>query len=154
MSAENDNVEIDIDEVLNLEEESYKLGFDEGTAENAKQQLMEGKQYGYQTGFQRFLIVGYMQGLVIDWEEQAHAYSNWAQIEPRVKSLRSLVFDIPTSNGDDEVVEFETKLHKARNKLSVVVGLTKEQWKVPVLDELAKEIGGELQVSENLDEMW
>ena len=46
--------DFDIDEVLNLEEEQYNLGFKEGQEHSTKEQYLEGKQYGYQTGFQRF----------------------------------------------------------------------------------------------------
>ena len=46
--------DIDIDNVLNLEEEQYELGFKEGQIQGTKDQYLEGKEYGYQTGFQRF----------------------------------------------------------------------------------------------------
>ena len=46
--------DIDIDNVLNLEEEQYELGFKEGQIQGTKDQYLEGKEYGYQTDFNDF----------------------------------------------------------------------------------------------------
>ena len=45
-------------------------------------------------------------------------------------------------------------IKKARNKLRVIASITKETWKIDSLDNLVKEVGGTLQVSENPDDMW
>lgn len=147
------DLEIDSDLVLNLEEEYYTKGYKEGQEESTKQQYKEGKEYGYQTGFQRFLVVGYIQGLVEDWEAHSDNY-DIKSLPGHISQLKKLIDDIPLTNGDDEVAMFETRVNKARNKLRVVATLTKETWKINKLDDLIKEIGGLLQVSENVDEMW
>lgn len=68
------DISIDTDEVLNVEEEYYQKGFREGQEQSTRQQEMEGKEYGYQTGFQRFLIVGYIDGLVEHWSRNIQTY--------------------------------------------------------------------------------
>lgn len=145
----------DLDDVLNLEEDYYKEGYKEGREHSTKQQYIEGMEYGYQTGFQRFLVVGYIQGLVEYWELHLDSYgpSNKA-LAAHLSQLTELVATIPTTNGDDEVEVYEKQLSKARNKLRVVAMLTKESWKISKLDDLVREVGGQLQVSENPDDMW
>ncbi|KAK6456840.1 uncharacterized protein RJT20DRAFT_134144 [Scheffersomyces xylosifermentans] len=143
---------IDTDEVLNLEEEYYQKGYKEGQEHSTKQQLTEGKEYGYQTAFQRFLIVGYIQGLVEEWTVHLDDYNS--SVSNHLVQLNELVSDIPMTNGDSEVSEFEKRINKARNKLRVIATLVKESWKINKLDEVVKQVGGQLQVSENVDDMW
>lgn len=140
-----------LDEVLNLEEQYYNEGFNEGQEFSTKEQYIEGKEYGYQTGFQRFIIIGYMKGLLEDWDLQENLSSS---VQSHIEQLRKLVNDIPMTNGDEEVAIYEKSLNKARNKLRVITTLTKEQNKITNLDNLVNEIAGKLQVSENIDDMW
>ncbi|WLF78896.1 hypothetical protein PVL30_002643 [Lodderomyces elongisporus] len=151
-----DELDIDFDDILNPEDEYYQQGYKEGQEQSARQQLHEGKQFGYQTGYQRFLIVGYIQQLVDDWERSGAGdkYDNWTQLQMHISSLRDLIGGIKTSNEDDDVAVYESNLKKARNKLRVIVGMTREFWKINTLDKIVEEVGGTLQVSENLDEMW
>ncbi|CAI5755610.1 unnamed protein product [Candida verbasci] len=145
------DINLDTDEILNLEVENYEKGFKEGQLQSSRDELLEGKQYGYQTGFQRFLIVGYIQGLVEDWETKIDQYEN---VKSHLSQLRALIFNIPTVNDDKEVEIYEKNLLKARNKLRTIATVLKENWKINELDNLIKEVGGNLQVSEHLDEMW
>lgn len=45
-------------------------------------------------------------------------------------------------------------IKKARNKLRVIANITKESLKIDNLDNLVKEVGGSLQVSEDQEDMW
>lgn len=143
---------IDTDVVLNLEADVYREGFLEGQAHSTKQQFNEGKEYGYQTGFQRFLIVGYIKGLLEHWRGNSNEYPN--TIKNHLNSLESILLQLQLTNGDAEVAHYEKIIQKARNKLRVVTMITKESWKISSLDQLVKEVGGSLQVSENVDDMW
>ena len=49
---------------------------------------------------------------------------------------------------------YEKNVAKARNKLRVIATIRKDQARISKLDQLVDEIGGKLQVSENVDEMW
>lgn len=144
------DIELDVDEVLNLEEEYYQKGFLEGQEHSTREQYIEGKEYGYQTGFQRALIVGYIQGLMEYWKEN----KDLNNVDGHMTQLREIVEGIPVTNGESEVAEFEKRINKARNKIRVIATILKESSKVSKLDELMKEMGGTLQVSENVDEMW
>mmetsp|Transcript_2392 Transcript_2392/g.2662 ORF Transcript_2392/g.2662 Transcript_2392/m.2662 type:complete len:184 (-) Transcript_2392:25-576(-) len=154
-----DMTELDynMDTLLNLEEEYYRQGYQEGQDFSTKQQYNEGKEYGYQTGFQRFLVIGYIQGLLNHWKENIEQYEKGVEnksLRNHISQLNELVQNIPTTNGIDEVKEFEKRITKSRNKLRVIANICKELWKVNKIDNLMKEIGGQLQVSENVDDMW
>lgn len=146
--------DIDIDNVLNLEEEQYELGFKEGQIQGTKDQYLEGKEYGYQTGFQRFLIIGYIQELMKFWLSHIDQYNNSSSLRNHLNNLEDIMAQISITNGDKEVEDYEKNIKKARNKLRVIASITKETWKIDSLDNLVKEVGGTLQVSENPDDMW
>ena len=57
-------------------------------------------------------------------------------------------------NDEDSVAQFEIQLKKVRNKLRVICQLNKESWKINDLDKLVEQVGGSMQVSENVVEMW
>lgn len=155
--AEMAEVEYDMDKILNLEEDYYRQGYQEGQEFSTKQQYNEGKEYGYQTGFQRFLIIGYIQGLVSYWLTNIKDYDTEREntsLRNHLAQLNDLIQDVPITNGMEEVKEFEKRITKSRNKLRVIASICKELWKVNKVDILMKEIGGQLQVSENVDDMW
>ncbi|GBL50638.1 hypothetical protein ACI3LY_001611 [Candidozyma auris] len=141
--------DITLDDVLDLENEFYKEGFTEGQEKSVRDNFLEGKAYGLQTGFQRFLVLGYIQGLVESWEQ----YQSKA-VQGHLSQLKDIIKDIPLTNGDKEVAKYELAIGKARNKVRVLASITKSSEKIAKLDNLIKEVGGALQVSENVDEMW
>lgn len=141
--------DVNLDDVLNLEEEFYSKGYQEGQEKTASEQFLEGKVYGLQTGFQRFLVVGYIKGLVDEWEKLPEK-----AVQLHLKQLRSYVDDMSVSNDDKAVEQYEKKVLLARNKVRVIANITKTSDKVAKLDSLIKEVTGSLQVAENMDEMW
>ncbi|RLV95353.1 putative ORAOV1 family protein [Spathaspora sp. JA1] len=149
------DLNIDTEEILNPEEESYKQGYREGQQQSTNEQYVEGKQFGLQTGFQRFLIVGYIQGLVDQWKKRLGQYEgNVTALESHLRQLEDLISGIPDGNSDTEVAEYESRLTKARNKVRVISTLTKDNSNINSLDDLIKSVGGQLTTSENVDEMW
>lgn len=153
-----DEEDFDIDEnmdlLLNLEEQYYKEGFKEGTEESTRKQYIEGKEYGYQTGFQRFLVVGYIRGLIVYWENNLESYDASKSIANHITSLKQIVQEIPFSNKDADVGQYDKLVNKARNKVRIIASLCKEQSKVNNLDAVLRTVGGEMQVSGNADDMW
>lgn len=141
--------DITLDGALDLEQEYYLRGYKDGQEQSAKEQFLEGKIYGLQTGFQRFLVVGYIQELIEEWKQV-----EGKAVASHVARLEDMVRDIPLTNGDEEVERYEKAVSRARNKIRVVATITKCSQKVAKLDDLIKEVGGSLQVSENVDEMW
>ncbi|KAI5962586.1 uncharacterized protein KGF55_003662 [Candida pseudojiufengensis] len=150
------DLDIESDDTLNLEKKFYNLGYQEGIQQSTREQYLEGKQFGYQTGFQRFLIVGYIKGLINDWNSNLKKYESnqQQQIQNHLTQLTNFVNNITLINSDSEVEKFEKNLSKSKRKLRIIVGITKEHWKIENLDELINKVGGNMQLSENVDEMW
>lgn len=142
--------DLTLDGALDLEENYYNEGFSEGHERSAKEQYLEGKAYGLQTGFQRFLIVGYIRGLLEEWNKLPADN----KISSHLSQLKDLIEDIPLSNGDEEVAQYEKVVSKARNKIRVIASLTHTSDKLSKLDDLIKLVGGSMHVSENVENMW
>lgn len=142
-----------MDQLLNLESQYYEDGFSQGQQESTRKQMIEGKEYGYQTGFQRFLVVGYIRGLHNYWLENLSQYES-KSLSNHLLQLEAMLAAISTGNGDKEVEIFEKNVVKSRNKVRVISNIVKEQWKVNKLDELLADVGGQMQVSEKVDDMW
>ncbi|SGZ48332.1 CIC11C00000005112 [Sungouiella intermedia] len=141
--------DLTLDEALDVEENFYAEGYRDGKEQSAKEQFLEGKVYGLQTGFQRFLLIGYIQGLIEEWRKDERP-----GISNHLDQLEKLVSEVPLTNGDAEVEIYEKAVLKARNKVRVIATITKTSNRVLGLDNLIKQVGGSLQVSENLDDMW
>ncbi|CUM68521.1 uncharacterized protein PRCAT00006247001 [Priceomyces carsonii] len=147
------DISIDSEEVLNLEEQSYQKGFEEGIAKGAQERYIEGKEYGLQTGFQRFLIVGYLKGLAEYWEDNISSYDQ-KSLPSHISQLKELLNGVPTSNEEEDVADYDNKVKKARNKARLIANMVGDSQRVNNIDSLVREVGGTLQVSENVEELW
>ncbi|KAF8002366.1 hypothetical protein HF325_003331 [Metschnikowia pulcherrima] len=105
--------------------------------------------YGLQTGFQRFLVVGYLQLLLEIW-----TCENTPLLQTHLEQLRKILGEISLSNDNEAVAKYEKAITSARNKARVIAAITKTGDKIARLDTLVKEVGGNLQVSEDLNNMW
>lgn len=147
------DLDLDTDEVLNPELAHYDIGFQEGLKESARTQFLEGKEYGYQTGFQRFIIIGYLKGLLRYWQKSIDNYDS-KSLSTHLEQLQKLLDSVTYENNEEDVDNYEKVVTKARNKSRIIANITKDSDKIVKLDDLVQTIGGNLQVSENLDEMW
>lgn len=144
------NIDIDVDEILNVEEEYYREGVEAGLAQAAADQYRDGLQYGYQTGFQRFLVVGYSRGL---WEWWNHTYGDNDRIMGHLKQLEAYLDEIDTSNEESVVEKYEKSVTKIRNKIRVIATVLKQPALTRSIDEVIG-IGGAVHLNENPDDMW
>lgn len=142
--------DLTLDDALDLEEELYQKGFQEGNIASANEQFLEGKVYGLQTGFQRFLIVGYLDGLLHEWQQREKS----KQVENHLAQLSEILSTIDYGNSNQSVTAYEKSVVAARNKVRVIASLTKSTTKVAALDKLVEEVGGTLATSTNMDDMW
>lgn len=143
-----------MDSLLYLEENFYREGYEEGQKKGAWELYREGKQYGYQTGFQRFLIVGYIQALVEKWKDECPKKEENKSIRRHLDDLEETINGILKLNNEKDVREFEKKISKSKNKIRMVAYMFKKREQVDRLDEYLSEVGGGIQVSQNSEEMW
>lgn len=118
---------MDTDYLLNLEQKFYQEGYEEGICEKAKENHIEGKQFGLQVGFQRFLIVGQIQGIV-----QVLKSVSESRISSRnLQIIDELLAGFVKTNADDAVADYESRLIKVRNKLrNVLLSLDRQSGKI------------------------
>ncbi|CCC66627.1 hypothetical protein NCAS_0A00670 [Naumovozyma castellii] len=137
------------DNLLNLEEQFYEEGWEEGHNENLKNNFLEGKQFGLQVGFQRFVLLGQMTGFcdVLDSLELGNQ-----NLEKNVESIRSLIKTVGLSNKDEDVENLEKILVKLKNKFRTILisvnRLTKQDKKRIIdfddFEDLSRIIAGEV----------
>ena len=140
----------EFDELLNLEEKFYNEGYDEGHNENLKNNFLEGKQFGLQVGFQRFVLLGQMVG-ICDVLDSLDLKSN--ALSKNVQSVRSLINDVGMTNDDENVEELEKTMIKLKNKFRTIMitfqRIMKKDKREPftfeVIEEISRMIAGEVQ---------
>lgn len=124
---------MDTDYLLGLEEQYYQEGYEEGAQEKAQHNFTEGKQYGLQVGFQRFLILGQIQGLIKVIETCG---TPGTSILKNIETVRGLLADIKMDNDDANVAEYEARIVKIRNKLRTILLLLQRQTENKMKDPL------------------
>ncbi|ODQ59370.1 hypothetical protein WICANDRAFT_44830, partial [Wickerhamomyces anomalus NRRL Y-366-8] len=113
-------LKMDFDEVLNLEEQFYKEGFEEGQAESTKKSFLEGKEYGLQAAFQKYVFVGQVQGIV-DLLVEGFGGELSGQAKSQLDQIVVLIDSIKTDNDYGNVVESEKIITKIRNKVRILM---------------------------------
>lgn len=122
------------DELLNLEEESYNTGLRQGSAENVRHNYLEGKQYGLQVGFQRYLLLGQISGLldvleVLDGDKKVFA--------KKIESVRTLLDGLHMDNDGASVADYENRFTRIKNKFRNILLLLQKQLKTEPEDTLS-----------------
>lgn len=113
------------DDVLNLEEQFYQEGYEEGRSENLAHNLIEGKQYGLQVGFQRFILVGLIQGYC----NLLKTLTLNTSIDKNIDVILGLISEIPFGNEDVSVQTYDRNLVKLKNKFRVLLMALSKHWK-------------------------
>lgn len=138
------------DSLLNLEEQYYDEGYAQGTTDGHQAGLIEGRIFGLERGFEKFLEIGKLQGRTAVWNSRIAdpKYSNTSSqslqiTNPRaqktVQQLRLILTNVPYKNDDDAVDEVEETLKKARVKARMVERMIGEKSE----EEERKKDGGE-----------
>lgn len=140
---------MEFDELLNLEEEFYQEGWLEGHNENLKNNFLEGKQFGLQVGFQRYVLLGQMVGFcdVLDSLELSSTV-----LSKNIAIVRQLISGIEMNNDDDNVENLEKTIVKLKNKFRSIMitfqRLIKNEKRKPLnfekVEELSRIIAGEM----------
>jgi flagellar biosynthesis/type III secretory pathway protein FliH len=101
----------------------YEEGYNDGLQAGTKAGFAEGREFGVQTGYQRFLDLGLLQGRVIVWEEQVADLpeSKQQKTVERLQQIKQLIHqEEPTyflSNDSVVVHQYETMMKKAKAKV-------------------------------------
>lgn len=131
------------DDLLNLEESyvkfsyfaettiltihsAYQEGFATGSADGARAGFIEGRIFGLEQGYAKFLEIGKLQGRASVWAGRARddAPEDIKIGNPRaqknIEQLELVLTHPPFRNDEEEVEEVEETLKKARAKVKVL----------------------------------
>lgn len=119
---------------LNLEESSYASGFEQGVADGSHAGRVEGRIFGLEKGFDKFLDMGKLHGRTRVWSSRISlalaetpdssplVLASNPRLEKNVQSLNSLtsLSDISTANDEDSVADFDERMKRATSKVKVI----------------------------------
>lgn len=123
VSCHHSQTNMDFDEVLNLEEQFYQEGYQEGREANLRDNYLEGKQYGLQVGFQRYALLGQIRGIC----EVLESRTTDAALQKNVDAVKRIIDSVPTDNDDTNVAAYERSMVRLRNKFRLVLTLLRKQ---------------------------
>ncbi|KAK5959822.1 ribosome biosynthesis protein LTO1 PWA37_002887 [Arxiozyma heterogenica] len=106
------------DKLLELEEQYYEEGFREGQNESLHNSFLEGKQFGLQVGFQRFVLINQIIGIcdIIDSLDLKNDSLN-----KNISIIRHLINNIQMNNDEENVENLDKILIKLKNKFRTVL---------------------------------
>jgi hypothetical protein len=109
------------DASLNLEETYYADGYKEGSEIGAKQGLIEGRIYGAQVSYERFLQVGLLYAKLDLWRAQAAQSPTKPKLEKSLDRLQALLDALPRTNDEAQPgADFESVMAGAIAKAKVI----------------------------------
>lgn len=142
------NNEDPFEDVLNLEDRFYSEGYQQGVANGERAGRIEGRSFGIEKGFQKFVEAGRLYGKSIVWANRlvissSLSSSSWApekmateqrqtlkvlpvggggRLGKNIIALHALVEPdtLSTENTDDAVQDFDDRLKRAQGKARVV----------------------------------
>lgn len=131
------------DDIINLEEKFYSDGHKAGVADGARAGRIEGRSFGIEKGYEKFVEAGRLYGKAVVWANrlpQAQASTSIAEqqqllllptlggggggarLEKNVLTLHALVEPetLSTENSDEAVNDFDDRVKRAQGKARVV----------------------------------
>lgn len=127
------------DDVLNVESRLHDTGYNDGLKDGNQAGIVEGRGFGLQKGFEKFLESGRFVGKAIVWanrlpskrpasqdevrsEKTLPPLPNNARLEKNIETLYSLVDPkvLSLENSDASVQDFDDRLKKAEGKARII----------------------------------
>ncbi|KAK6334325.1 hypothetical protein TWF730_003540 [Orbilia blumenaviensis] len=127
-----------LDSVLNLEEEYYTLGHQEGSLAAAKTGRLEGRAFGIETAFQKYLTLGVIKGRTKVWSSRSsisptstsESETKMAITNPRhikhLELLQTLTTTPPIRNEEEDVEEVDDRIRRGKAKVKILENTLKE----------------------------
>lgn len=137
---------MDLDSSLNLEELYYQEGFTEGSRVGETQGLIEGRIYGSEISYERYLSLGLLYGKMSYWKAKHRGNS---RMTIQLAKLAELLDSVPRNNDEaKEGQDYETTMRSALRKMKVISSLCGESSLVKQgieLDSNTAKISGDLE---------
>ncbi|KAK5096516.1 hypothetical protein LTR70_001690 [Exophiala xenobiotica] len=146
------------DELLGLEDNFYKEGYEAGLADGEYAGLVEGKTFGVEKGYEKALELGKLHGRGMVWQMRSQREPDGsatrsqtdggaivaqlresrlpknARLVKHVEALLSSTDEksIATDNSDEAVTDFDERIAKAQAKAKVIAAIAGEPLAVEV----------------------
>ncbi|OAP64473.1 hypothetical protein AYL99_00445 [Fonsecaea erecta] len=142
------------DDLLELENDYYKEGFDAGVADSTYAGMIEGKVFGIEKGYEKALELGKLHGRALVWRERSSPPEKDASTKSEdfdssrladiITSLSHLSDNtrfrrhveglytasdgatVAKDNSDEAVTEFDDRVTKAKAKAKVIANIVGE----------------------------
>lgn len=120
------------DAALNVESTFHNRGYSQGLADGNRAGLVEGRAFGYQKGFEKWLEAGRLASKSIVWANRLPgkastssalpALPNNARLEKNIGALYGLVNAqmLSMENSDASVQDFDDRLKRAEGKVRII----------------------------------
>ena len=127
-----------LDGLLDLEENYYNEGYRLGLADGARAGRSEGRIFGMQKGFEKYVELGHLSGNAAVWEARLASDTSSkslvpelpsnARLEKNLKTFSSLVDPqtLDTQNTEEAVSHFDERLKSALTKAKIIENITVE----------------------------
>ncbi|KAK6358908.1 hypothetical protein TWF696_000084 [Orbilia brochopaga] len=140
MSTSANEPEPDIlDAVLNLEEDYYAIGYNEGVIAGRTAGRLEGRALGLEKGFEKYLALGLIRGRTKVWHARTSAEADTATTSTpsdttisnsrhvkHISALRTLVAHPPIRNEEEDVEEVDDRIRRGKAKVKILENALKE----------------------------
>lgn len=171
------NIDFDLDYVLNLEDQFYEESFKEALKKGENHSNRDGKQFGIQTGFQRFILIGALNKVNILIEQtldQSNELSNSKnktklntkkiikslnEIQKLINQFYSSDSDklVKTSNIPTDVDLYEKNIKLIRSKIKSLYSQLGYKTLYPEIEKTCRITAGDIpdtQINGTQDDMW
>jgi hypothetical protein len=109
------------DSILDLEEQFYAEGYKLGVADGARAGRIEGRVFGLEKGFEKFLEAGRLHGRAIIWQDQCRNNGN-ERLTKHVERMFTLVDpeEYVTMNTEEAVNDVDERIRDAKGKERII----------------------------------
>ena len=132
------------EDLLSLEDQYFKEGYDLGVADGSRAGRIEGRVFGLQKGFEKFVEIGKLHGKAAVWKARLPAtqgeckgeyagakmptLSSSDRLEKHVHRFQALTdpASLSMENNEDAVSEFDDRLKDAKAKATLIARITQE----------------------------
>ncbi|KAF2086161.1 DUF1715-domain-containing protein [Saccharata proteae CBS 121410] len=129
------------DDLLGLEDDYYREGHALGVADGSRAGRIEGRVFGLEKGFEKFVAMGTLHGKAAVWGARLPSKDGESleppvlpvlatnpRLEKHIQTLYALAEpeSLSTQNDEDSVSEFDDRLKRAAAKEKVIEALIRE----------------------------
>lgn len=119
------------EDLFSLEDNLYNEGYRQGVADGSHAGHLEGRAFGVEKGFEKYLAMGRLQGRTAIWLARSRPDDSKSSLPPlpararlakHLAALQDMVAShtLSTENSEDSVSDFDDRLRRANAKIKII----------------------------------